>query len=91
VNEAGVDPQYARAYLTALVGEIRRFEQDFSQASPAFAFVQLEDWEWIPPFLESLSGFIIIEHDSVGSRNMLLLANRAGAELLSETDDAPPT
>ena len=91
VGETKVDPQYAAAYMTATGDEIRRFEKEFVEASPAFAFVQEEDWRWILPFLQSPSDFTIIEHDSVGSRNMLLLANRAGAELLGKANDVLPT
>jgi len=89
VDETDVDPGFARAYTGAMGEEVRRFERDFVQTAPAFAFVQREDWRWILPFLQSPSDFTIIEQRTVGSRDMLLLANKSGAELLKDLDVSP--
>ena len=91
VDETNVDPGFARAYMSAMGEEVRRFERVFVQTSPAFAFVQREDWRWILPFLQSPSDFVVVEQDTVGSRDMLLLANGAGMDLLAKANGAPPT
>jgi hypothetical protein len=70
---------------------VTQFERDFLQPTPAFAFVQQDDWTWILPFLQTPSAFAVITQRSVGQRDMLLLANNSGGGLLENpriADDA---
>ncbi|MFH0899850.1 MAG: hypothetical protein V2A73_04395, partial [Pseudomonadota bacterium] len=89
--ESGVDPQYAKAFMDATRAAVTQFEQDFLQPGAAFAFVQQDDWKWILPFLQTPSGFLAVTQDSVGKRDMLLLANKQGMDRLAAIQDVPPS
>lgn len=86
IQESGVDPQYVAAFLALLRAEVQEFEQGFLQATPAFAFVQKDDWIWILPFLTRPLDATSVAQQSVGQRDMLLLANSSGKALLESQE-----
>ena len=85
VQESGVEPQYATAFLAVLRGNIQQFEHEFLQSAPAFAFVQEDDWTWILPFLTMPLDIKAVAQRNVGQREMLLLANDAGKTVLESS------
>ncbi len=69
-----------RLFEAALRREVADFEAAFARG-PSFMFVQTEDWRWLLPFYDEPPDYEVLRHDGVGSREVLLLANEAGAEL----------
>lgn len=79
---------------------IRAFEADLQQAiadfftqlntpTPAFAFIQEEDWRWLVPLHTGEIPVAIIVDRPVGSRHVLLLANAAAADLVTPSSKEP--
>lgn len=77
-----VDDAVTAAFERALENELAKFNTAFNSPTPAFAYVQVEDWKWILPFHPAFRAYRVLESQSVGSRDVLLLANAAGAERL---------
>jgi 4-amino-4-deoxy-L-arabinose transferase-like glycosyltransferase len=75
-----------RAYQHALGDTVQAFAKEFAAPSPVFLFVQEEDWRWILPFAADLRHGHVIRDEPVGSRTVLLIANKAGAELLGQVE-----
>jgi 4-amino-4-deoxy-L-arabinose transferase-like glycosyltransferase len=73
------------AFRKALLAEVGAFADDFQGSEPIALFVQQRDWPWILPLHESLRPHTVLGHRQVGSRQVLLIANPAAAELLAQT------
>lgn len=69
------------AFEQALLQEVDRFMETFMGPEPAFAFVEEDEWRWIVPLYENKLSVHLIAERRVGSRHVLLLANRAASAL----------
>ncbi|MBI5092958.1 MAG: glycosyltransferase family 39 protein [Candidatus Hydrogenedentes bacterium] len=78
-----VDPKLAADFETALKREVNGFTASFEGHIPAFMFVQEQDWRWLLPLHPEMRAYPVIGNQSVGSREMLLIANQAGAKLIT--------
>ena len=72
---------------------IQQFAREFDGPAPTFMFVQEQDWKWLIPLFPGLALNPLISRQSIGQRDVLLIANKAGAELLKpiKTALAPGT
>ncbi|HUW60393.1 MAG TPA: glycosyltransferase family 39 protein [Candidatus Bathyarchaeia archaeon] len=82
VAKAEVDPELAGAFEQALEKTVTDFAHDFEQPTPAFMFIMQEDLKWLLPLYPQFATFTVVDQRPVGRRNMMLLANEAGANLL---------
>lgn len=83
VAEVEVEDALAVLLEDALEAELARFAAEFQGAAPAFAFVQTEDWRWLLALEPRLRDCTVVAHEQVGSRDVLLVTNAAGAALLA--------
>lgn len=83
LEDKKVDSQMAADFQWVLTKEVRSFSQAFEKPEPAFLFVKENDWRWFLVFGPELRHFPLVQADSVGSRDVLLVANDAGASLLA--------
>lgn len=74
--------QYAQVLRKELMDVLAQFRDDMFGEKPALAFVRQEDWLWITALEPALREIRIVQEDSVGSRDVFLLANAAGEALL---------
>lgn len=81
LDEQGEDMKRLRTFETALIAELDQFAAEFGGAEPAFLYVQAEDWRWLAPLFSSPFPCVVVRHESVGRRDVLLLANESGARL----------
>jgi 4-amino-4-deoxy-L-arabinose transferase-like glycosyltransferase len=89
-EDAELDAVLAEAMQAALTAEVRAFAVEFRAPVPSYLFVRQEDWLWLMVFDPSLRLLPIVAVDSVGSRDVLLVANEAGAELMLKEKVLPP-
>lgn len=82
IDATRVDPQLAAQFEDALRDELESFMIEFDSGGPAFAFVQHEDWRWLVTLYPDLLSHPILTSRGVGSRDVFLLANEAGATIL---------
>ncbi|NIA15882.1 MAG: phospholipid carrier-dependent glycosyltransferase [Nitrospiraceae bacterium] len=90
IEETGVGAELARAFEAALTETVEQFATQFDTPTPAFAFVQREDWKWLLPLMPPEVDYTILADRHVGSRDILLLANAAGASLTASIAENPP-
>ncbi len=69
-------------FRVAVTEAVQDFRADFGGGTPAFMYVQSQDWRWLLTFAPTLRELPIVGHEAVGSRQVLLVANQAGARLL---------
>ncbi len=81
----------AKPFRAAVAEAIGKFAVDFGGPEPAFMFVQTQDWRWLLTFAPKLGRFPVVGYESVGSRQVLLIANESGAALLDKPTKARPT
>ena len=77
------DPEVTRAFEKAFQEQIQAFSREFAQETPAFFFIQEEDWKWFIAMQDTTVPFQIIQQDNVGRRKLLLVANPSAIRLLS--------
>jgi len=80
--ETDVAGETATAFGAALQDHVADFANEFDQPDPAFLFVQQKDWKWLHPLFPPSVQCALVADRKVGSRDMLLLANASGGELL---------
>ena len=90
VADSGEDLERVRRFESALVAEIDTYLDEFGGETPAFMYVQDEDWRWLLPLATNPPKVYVIGHDQVSSREVLLLANPAGKTLLDRHRIANP-
>ena len=54
----------------------------FDSATPAFLYVQENDWRWIYAIHPDIHGAVVLNESRVGSRHVLLIANPPGARII---------
>ena len=84
IAKSKAEAEFAQAFETALTDAVAQFAQEFEQSTPAFAYVQEQDWKWLLPLFPHAETCAIIARDGVGKRSMLLLANQAGVHLATQ-------
>jgi 4-amino-4-deoxy-L-arabinose transferase-like glycosyltransferase len=78
------DAEAIRAFEGELQKAITGFFMLLNKDTPAFAFIQEEDWRWLVPLYPGdIPATILVDH-LVGSRHALLLANDAGVALVNQ-------
>jgi len=88
VDDEDVAGEFAAAVESALREKIAEFEASFREGKPAYLFVRHEDWRWLLPFHPPLRELPVLHHSAVGHRDVLLVANEAGVELLEARPEA---
>lgn len=79
VADKGFEGAMILKFEALLAEKLGEWDADFGTAVPAFAYVQTRDWRWMIALRPELRRFAVIGHSDVGSREVLLLANPAGA------------
>jgi 4-amino-4-deoxy-L-arabinose transferase-like glycosyltransferase len=79
-----VAPGLLEQFRDKLVRETNVFFEVFESDAPAFLFVMENDWRWILAIHPSACAYPIIRSEQVGSRYVLLIANKAGAASLEK-------
>jgi len=82
LSQTDVPGDLAAAFEAALRAHVAAFALEFAEPAPAFLFVQREDWKWLHPLFPASVQCIVVAARQVGSRDMLLMANASGADLL---------
>jgi hypothetical protein len=88
LDAADAPPGLGAAFERAMTREVRDFAAAFASDGPAFLFVQAEDWRWLIAIAPELRPWPVVHRRSIGSRDVLLVANTAGEALL-ELKSAP--
>jgi hypothetical protein len=78
------DAEAIRAFEGELQKAITGFFMLLNKDTPAFAFIQEEDWRWLVPLYPGEIPATILVDRLVGSRHALLLANDAGVALVNQ-------
>lgn len=85
VNEKKYPRELMEDFERGLTRESDAFFNVFGSEKPAYLYVQEYDWRWIYAVHPDIQGAAVISRDAVGSRDVLLVANPAGAALLNGT------
>ena len=86
---AAAKSELVEPFKTALTESVQVIANDFAGPEPSFLFVQTQDWRWLLPFAPALRSLTVVNHEAVGSRQVLLIANVAGADLLRSAGSMP--
>ncbi|GMU93439.1 MAG: hypothetical protein AMXMBFR4_24970 [Candidatus Hydrogenedentota bacterium] len=68
----------------SLVQALEGFSAELSKSGPAFVFVQQETWGWLIALQPNLRDFPVLDQEPVGSRRVLIVGNRPGAEIVTQ-------
>lgn len=82
LEDTDADQGLARMYEEVLKDAITQFASAFGEPGPAFMLVPEEMWRCLLPFLPGDAGYSLVRRESVGHRDVMLIANEAGVELL---------
>ena len=82
VAKSDVNGELAGAFEQALEKTVTDFAHEFEQPTPAFMFIMQEDLKWLLPLYPRFAAYTVVDQRPVGRRNMMLLANTAGSNLL---------
>lgn len=88
ITEAGDEAASARKVEGQLREVLRGFVATFQTDSPAYFFVQEEDWRWLLALEPAFQQMPVIREQRVGSREVLLVGNTAGQALLARLSRA---
>lgn len=83
VGKEDYPPELINDFKKGLEKESEEFFSVFGSARPAFLYVQEYDWRWIYAVHPNIQGAVVLSESNVGSRRVLLIANPAGAKLVS--------
>ena len=86
LRDSRLDARLAQQFKKALAAQVDAFAAMFAKPGPAFLFVQEQDWRWLLAVDPSLREFEILQRQSVGRRDVLLVANHRGATTTAERD-----
>ncbi len=81
VDESGVEPEMRTKFEEALRGQLDAFFTQFARERPALCLVQEEDWRWILALHPAARDLLLLRHQDVGSRQVMLLANAAASKI----------
>ena len=81
--------EFFREYEKAIVDTLDNLFAIVSEAPPAFIIVQEHDWRWVLAFHNAARNLTILEDTNVGSRHVLLVANRSADKLISSSNSEP--
>lgn len=73
-----------RAFEDELRHDVGNFAREFSGNGPAFMYIQEEDWRWLVTLWPEEAAITVLRHEKVGRREVLLIANGAGAALVEK-------
>lgn len=82
VSKIGYAPELIATFQEALKQESNLFFEAFGSNKPAYLYVQENDWRWLYAIHPDMRNAVVLHHDQVGSRDVLLVANAAGKGLL---------
>ena len=82
VSKSDVNAELSAAFEQALEKTVTDFAREFEQPAPAFMFIMQEDFKWLLPLYPQFANYTVIDERQVGRRNMMLLANAAGAAVI---------
>jgi len=82
VGSVEAEPETLRVLEQALTDAVTAFGRAFEAETPAFVFIQQEDWKWLVALFPNLARHKLVDSQSVGRRDMLLLGNDAGMAAL---------
>jgi 4-amino-4-deoxy-L-arabinose transferase-like glycosyltransferase len=88
VGKKGYPEALIEDFKNGLRKEADEFFAVFSSDRPAFLYVQDYDWRWIYAIHPDMHGAVVLDHEDVGSRSVLLVANPAGAALMGSGRDS---
>lgn len=88
VGKKGYPEALIEDFKNGLRKEADEFFAVFSSDKPAFLYVQDYDWRWIYAIHPDMHGAVVLDHEDVGSRSVLLVANPAGAALMGSGRDS---
>jgi 4-amino-4-deoxy-L-arabinose transferase-like glycosyltransferase len=77
MHDCAADPKIGKAFVAALHKAVASFNAEFEATGRAFFFVQEEDWRWLLPLNPHLRAYPVMDRRKVGSRIVLLIANRS--------------
>ena len=86
VAKTGYSPELIAKFQKALALESNHFFVDFNSIVPAYLYVQEEDWRWLYAIHPNMRNATVLDQEQVGSRDVLLVSNAAGIELLEATE-----
>ena len=84
--QSGAGPRVTEFFLDALRADLAPLEGK----GPTLVMVQQEDYKWLLPVAPVFERFRVLDDTSVGSREVLLLANDAAVGLLESTSAGSP-
>jgi 4-amino-4-deoxy-L-arabinose transferase-like glycosyltransferase len=79
--EGGEDAASLRVFEDELRHDVGNYARDFSSGTAAFMYIQEEDWRWLVTLWPEDAAIVVLRHEKVGRREVLLIANAAGAAL----------
>lgn len=82
IAEKKYDEVVIQDFLVGLERAADDFFKVFGSSRPAFLYVQENDWRWIYAIHPDVQEAVVLSQASVGSRDVVLVANPAGAALL---------
>jgi len=83
IGKKDYPPELIQDFRKGLERESEEFFSVFGSSRPAFLYVQDYDWRWIFALHPDTRGAVVLSQSDVGSRRVLLIANPAGAQLIS--------
>lgn len=90
-DDERLNPEAAAFMQDELTAAIAAFADEFGGAEPAFLYVKQGDWRWAMAFHPPLRRFHVLQAQGVGNRDVLLIANDAGRDLVAARGGiAPP-
>lgn len=85
VAGAEVETELAGAFEVGLRKTVTDFAREFEQPTPAYVFIMKEDLKWLLPLYPRFANYKVVDARPVGRRDMILLANAAGAAALERS------
>lgn len=86
IDASDLPEESRRAYRAAVRAEVGKLWRQAACREPVVIFVQERDWRWILAFAPQTHDLTVLKNEDVGSRRVLLLANRPAAQRLRQLD-----
>lgn len=85
VKQGNISPEIEHLFIEGLREEMSALSVEPKGTRAAVVYMQEEDYRWLLPISDALAGYAVLHAQSVGSRDMLLLANEEGAAAIRST------